>query len=411
MNQIATIPWNAWFGDQTLELAFPHDWQVTTCAMADAPALDSSAIRAAFDNPVNTPTIKEMAKGKTSAAIVMDDISRPTRGEPILKVMLEELEKGGISRDRVKIILALGGHRPMMREDLIKKVGEEINQTVDVMNHYLHENLTDCGVSALGNPIFINRYFMDADLKLSVSSITPHVWAGFGGGAKNIVPGIAGVDTLMANHRMADEVGGELTGVCHPNRIRADIEDIARRIGLDCVVNVISNTQRDTAGIFVGDVVDSHRQATEFARKVYTTPMIWDQDVVVLNSYPKDTEILQITNSFNLLQMTRGKIVKEDGIVIITGACPEGRGYHGIMGHGARFFYDQSSVEDLFLGRKGMVFSPNLGPHDFYHYFPGSTRLFTQWDDLIRAVVKEKGSGLKAAVYPNSVIQMPGSTT
>lgn len=407
MSQTTHIPWKSWFGDELFSLTFPDDWQVTTCAMNDAEALTEQEIEMSFQKPIGTPTIRELARNKKSAAIVIDDISRPTKGESILKVLLRELELSGITSDKVKIILALGGHRPMMRDDIIKKVGEQINYSVDVMNHYLHENLVDCGKSALGNPILINRYFMEAELKLSVSSVIPHIWAGFGGGAKNILPGIAGVDTLMANHKMADDFGQELTGICHPNKIRADIEDIARKIGLDAVVNVVSNTQKDTAGVFVGDIVKSHRAATAFAGQVYATNVASDQDVIILNAYPKDIDILQITNCFNLLQMTKGKMVKKDGVVILTSACPEGRGYHGIMGHGARFFYDQASVESMFLGRTGIVFSPNLGPHDMYHYFPESSYLFNDWEKLIDFIIQKKGGGQKVAIYPNSVLQLP----
>ena len=142
----------------------------------------------------------------------MDDISRPTKGEQILKFVLAELAEGGIDQDQVKVIFAIGAHRPMMRDDIVKKLGEEVYQTVDVMNHYPYENLLDGGKSTIGTAIKINRYFCEADLKLSISCIESHERAGFSGGAKNILPGVAGIETLQANHSMFAESFQEMTG-------------------------------------------------------------------------------------------------------------------------------------------------------------------------------------------------------
>ena len=408
MSQSLTIPWNAWFSEEEVfTLTFPDDWKVTECAMDGAEGISPKDIKAAFDTPIGNLKIRDLARGKKSAAIVVDDISRPTRAEEILKILIHEIAEGGIPKENMKIILALGAHRPMMREDLIKKVGSDIYHQVDVMNHYLYENLLDGGVSDLGTPIKINRYFMESELKISVSCIVPHEWAGFGGGAKNIVPGIAGRETLIHNHRMVAGCYQELTGVCEPNHLRADIENIAAIIGVDAAVNVVTNQKRDTAGVFVGDVVEAHRKGVELAQKVYATDLVYDQDVVVLNAFPKDTEILQLTNTLNIFHLPEKEIVKKDGIIIMSSACFEGRGYHGIMGHGAPLVYDPLEIGKLLRGRRGIVFSPYLTAHDMKYYFPDSVLLFTEWEDVIKFVGEQQGSGVKAAVFPTSALQLP----
>ena len=408
MQQSISIPWNAWFSnDETLKLSFPDSWKVTICPMDDAEKMTIPAIEAAFEDPIGTRKIRDLAKGKRTAAIVIDDISRPTKGEDILKVLIRELEKGGIQKEDIKIIMALGGHRPMMREDLIKKVGETIYNEVDVMNHYLYENLAECGVSKVGTPIKINRYFIESDIKISVSCIIPHEWAGFGGGSKNIVPGVAGKDTLIANHMMVHGSYQELTGVCEPNRLRADIENIGQQIGLDTIVNVVTNTQRDTVGVFVGDSIKAHRKGVELARKVYATQPVYNQDVIILNAFPKDTEILQITNTLNMFHLPEKALVRKNGIIVMSSACFEGRGFHSIMGHGTEMVYDPADIEKLFEGRTGVIFSPNLNRHDMKYYFPDTIRLFTEWGKLIQFVQKQVGDDPQIAIYPTASLQLP----
>ncbi|MBT4289952.1 MAG: nickel-dependent lactate racemase [Deltaproteobacteria bacterium] len=408
MQQTSTIPWNAWFSeDEKLNLSFPNSWKVTMCNMDDAPGLSKKAIEAAFEAPIETGKIRNLAKGKRTAAIVIDDISRPTRGEDILTVLIDEMEKGGIQKKDIKIIMALGGHRPMMREDLIKKVGEKIYNEVDVMNHYLYENLVTCGESKIGTPIKINRYFMESDLKISVSCIIPHEWAGFGGGSKNIVPGVAGIETLISNHTMVHGSYKGLTGICDPNPLRADIENIAQLIGLDAIVNVVTNMQRDTVGVFVGDSIKAHRKGVELAKKAYATELVYDQDVVILNAFPKDTEILQITNALNIFHLPKKEIVKKDGIIILSSACFEGRGFHAIMGHGTPLEYDLEDVEKLFEGRTGVVFSPNLNHHDMKYYFPDSIPLFNDWEKLIQFIREQVKTDPQVAIYPTASLQLP----
>ena len=407
MDQSVNITWRAWYGDEELALSFPDKWDIKKCAMDDAPELTEKEIKEAFEAPIATPKIRELAKGKKNAAIVFDDISRPTKGDTLLKYVLKELEAGGITRDNVKIIFALGAHRPMMRDDIIKKLGEEIYYSVDCMNPYPYENLVDCGESKIGTPIKINRDFLESELKLSVSCIEPHEWAGFGGGAKNILPGVAGIETLEVNHGMMAESYQEMTGIIEGNPLRADIEDIARMIGLHAIINVVTTSSRGIAGVFVGDMVQAHRAGVEFARKVFATEMVYEQDIIILNAYPKDTEILQFSNAFNVFTMAERDIVKKDGYIVIITACPEGRGFHSLCGHGTRLAPSREIFGELFKGRTGIIFSPNLSRADVYTYCPESILLFHKWEDVIQ-LIKEKETGMqKVAIFPTAPLQLP----
>jgi len=406
MAKIIKIPWKAWYGDEYFMLSFPDEWNISFCAMKDASELTEHQIEEAFNKPIGSLKLRELARNRKNCAIVVDDISRPTKAEAIIKKILKELQIAGISKENVRIIFALGAHRPMYRDDMIKKVGLEIYNSVDVMNHYAYENLVDCGRSKIGTPIKINRYFMESDLKLSVSCIEPHEWAGFGGGAKNVCPGVSGIKTLEANHSMMSECYQGMTGVMDGNRLRADIEDIAGIIGLDAIVNIVTTSERGIAGVFVGDTIKAHRAGVEFARKVFATELIYDQDAVILNGYPKDTEITQITNAFNILSLSEKEIVKKDGIVIVTTACPEGRGFHSLLGHGTRLAPRKEDFGALFQGRTGIIFSPNLNKYDVYHYFPDNIFLFNQWDNVIRFITEKNKDISRIAVFPTTPLQM-----
>ena len=407
MSQVFNVPWKAWYGDEQFPLSFPDNWKINYCPMKDAPELSEQQIQGAFENPIGTDKIRELAKGKKNVAIVLDDISRPTKGEQILDFVIEELNRGSIPSSRITIILALGAHRPMVKEDIIKKVGEKIYRTIDVINHYPYENLIDCGKSKIGTPIMINRYFHNADLKLSVSCIEPHEWAGFGGGAKNILPGISGIETLEANHRMVADNYQGMTGIIDRNPMRADIEEIARSIGLEATVNVVTTASRGIAGVFVGDMVLAHRAGVKFARKVFSSDLVYDQDILLMNAYPKDTEMLQISNAFNIAFLAEREMVKDDGYIIITTACPEGRGFHSLIGQGTRLQPKKDHFGNLFKGRTGIIFSPNLTKIDVYTYFPEYVHLFNEWRDVINFINKREKDQLSVAIYPTSPLQLP----
>jgi nickel-dependent lactate racemase len=275
------------------------------------------------------------------------------------------------------------------------------------MNHYPYENLVDCGKSRIGTPIKINRYFMESELKLSVSCIEPHEWAGFGGGAKNILPGISGIETLEANHSMMAGQYQVMTGVIEGNKLRADIEDIARHIGLHAIVNVVTTASRGIAGVFVGDMIQAHRAGITCARNVFATEMIFDQDIAILNAYPKDTEITQITNAFNILFLSKKDVVKKDGYIVITSACPEGRGYHSLCGHGARLAPLPENLRTLFKGRHAIIFSPKLSRSDVDAYFPEDVLLFNRWEDVLQFIMKREKDPQTVAIFPTTPLQLP----
>ena len=408
------IPWRAWYGDEELELRFPPSWHVRVYWPADGPDIGQGGIEAAFENPIGTPTIEALAHGKRRVSIAVDDISRPAPAARLMSSLMHRLQKAGVDLDQVRVVLGTGMHRPMVKEDIVKKIGPAAADRLDVHNNHPYDNVVDLGTSARGIPVRICRFFAEADLKIGVGSITPHGGPGFGGGAKVVIPGVASFETVATMHKPGWLQTG-LNDVEH-NELRAEIEHMVRdRVGLDCIANVVVNSRRQGAGLFVGDMIAAHRAGVQFARQVYATGMPAEAvDVAICNAYPKDTDFLQNGMARNVLVSSPRPVVKEGGTIVIVTASPEGRGYHALYGPG--MCYDplrepgngensastpNRSEVDSFAGTSTVYFSPNLSAAD-----TRSNALFRRWEDLIQYLEARHGDGATAAVFPCASIQL-----
>jgi len=201
MVQKFQIPWASWYSPDEITLEFPDSWDVQFYGVKEFPEIDNEeVIKKLLNNPHGTPNLSELAKGKNNAVIVVEDTTRHARPHEILRVVLNQLNEAGISDENITLISALGSHRPMVREDFIKKIGLDVLERINVENHHPFLNLVYIGDSKLGTPIHINKTYYEADLKITIGNVVPHPMAGFGGGAKIILPGVCGLETLKANH-------------------------------------------------------------------------------------------------------------------------------------------------------------------------------------------------------------------
>ena len=253
--QTVTVPARAWFGDDDRTLTFPAGWDIHFCASQGAPALDSTQIAAAFDNPIGTPRIRDAARGRASAAVIVDDLGRPTPAAKMLPFVLEELAAAGVPKSETTIVVGCGSHRPLTQEEIAQKVGAETAAAYATTSHnFMAGDLVGYGSLEDGTPVYINRIVAEAEFKICVGGIYPHGAAGFGGGAKLIVPGVAGFATIFHFHSFSTRRGhgnierkkapqgesGDLTIIDGGVRDLRDVaEGVARHIGLDMVVNCV----------------------------------------------------------------------------------------------------------------------------------------------------------------------------
>jgi nickel-dependent lactate racemase len=415
MVKAINIPWGAWYEEEEIHtLEFPDSWNIEIFNMNGSDSIiNREDIANAIKNPIGSPPLQEIAEGKKTAVIVFEDISRPTKCEPICELIVKELNSAGIRDENITLIAAIGAHRPLNTIDLIKKIGKGMVDRFNIENHHPYENLVELGKSNRGTPIHLNKTYYEADIKIAISTVIPHPLAGFGGGAKIILPGISGIETLAANHKAALE--GKGVGIGFITDLRKDIEDVCQRVGLDFSINIIAKDNREMAGVFAGDFIDAHRKAIEYGKEVYQThiPKLKDEadkfDIGTFNLFPEDSELSQSSKGTNLF-MQAENVLKEEAVVIFTTASPEGRGYHSLLGESGAKLYDQwKEAEEIFMEfceeKTFALFSPNLNRFDVNHYWSEHMLFSQSFSELIASseIRQKLPETPKVAIFPTSI--------
>jgi nickel-dependent lactate racemase len=294
----------------------------------------------------------------------------------------------------------------MLQLDIVKKLGEAVADELACYLNHPYDNWVDFGTSARGTPIHICRYFAEADLRIGVGSIVPHGAPGFSGGAKVIIPGCAGIETIAAIH----QPGRLKTGLLdiQNNEFRADIEQmVTEKVGLDCIVNGVLTAQRGLAGLFVGDPIAAHRAGVSLAKQAYATAVPDEPvDIAICNAYPKDTDIHQKLHALYVLRSSPRPAVKENGTIVIVTASPEGLGYHGIFGEGMRY-------DDFQRQREMRRQAASFWGAPIVTYAPGLTEAeakrdgaFRHWPDVVAHLAGRHGQEATVAVFPCGSMQV-----
>jgi nickel-dependent lactate racemase len=290
-------------------------------------AQPTQAIEQAMRNPIGTAPLSAMARGRQSACIVICDITRPVPNETILTPMLATLAAAGIPRDQILLLIATGLHRPNTPEEIIEMVGPEIARQYRVENHFgkdrdQHQYL---GTTPRGVPAWIDRRFCEADLKIAVGLIEPHLMAGFSGGRKVICPGIAGIETIRAWHSppfLEHPRAG--CGMVEGNPVHEENTRIARMAGCDFIVNVVINGQRQITSVVAGDMESAWEQGVLDCRAQLGVRLERPADIVITSSagYPLDTTFYQSVKGMTGVL----PIVRPGGTIIVAASLTEGIG-------------------------------------------------------------------------------------
>lgn len=345
------------YGRTGLEVDLPDDRPIRTLAYKSAvPLADPEAVlRQKLLQPTGTPPLLELARGRRSACVVICDITRPVPNQRILPPLLATLEEGGIPRDQIVILIATGLHRPNLGDELVELVGQEIVDKYRIENHHgkvldEHEYLGD---SPRGVPIWVDRRYVEADLKITTGLIEPHLMAGFSGGRKLICPGICALETVKVwhgpdflEHPHAD------CGILEGNPVHEENTWIGRHAGCDFIVNVVIDAQRRELAFVAGDMEQAFLEGVDFVRGVVTDTVEKPFDVVVTScaGYPLDTTFYQAVKGLTGAL----PIVKQGGTIILCASLTEGIGSPEFQ----RLFRENDSLEGFvkrILGRDYFV--------------------------------------------------------
>ena len=390
--QTLSVPWAIWYGDR-FEFTFPDSWQVIAAHMRGGPDIGDAGIRRAFAHPIGSPPLRELARGRRDAAILIDDLTRPTPAYRTIPYVLEELAAAGLSDDRVRIVCALACHRAMTRDDFIKKLGLDLVERLHVVNHNAHDNLEFYGLTSQGVPLWVNRDFALADVKIAAGMITPR-GPFFGGGCKLLLPGACGWQTIFADH---SRIGSDV--------FRAHAAEVARMVGLEFIANPLLNEQLEIMAMVAGDPEAAYWHGVEIGKELYHTEVPEAVDVVICNAWPKDSEGTQSAMALVPLHGAYGKLLKEGSTVVIATASPEGLGYHSLMGPGTQLRLKQLADQAGKLQWAGILFSPNLHAEDVRAMYGDAVAFCKTWEQVLAILEARHGASARVCVFPTGAMQ------
>jgi len=317
------------YGREGLEVELPAGNVVKClrCRPLEPLADPGAEVVCRLRQPTGTPPLAEMARGRRDACVLVSDVTRPVPNAVILPPLLAELEAAGISREKILILVATGLHRPNLGDELAEMVGREVFQRYRIENHH-GEELSEhvhLGESPRGVPIWIDRRYAEADLKIATGLIEPHFMAGFSGGRKLICPGVAGIETIKVWHSPAYlEHENARSGCLENNPVHEENTAIAKRAGCDFILNVVIDDRRRILRVVAGDMEEAFHEGAAFARKPVTDTLPEPVDVVVTSSagYPLDTTFYQSVKGM----VAALPVLKPGGTVILAASMTEGIG-------------------------------------------------------------------------------------
>ena len=396
------IPWGAWYGDIVKKITLPDNAEVKKVEISHRPAITRHTILEQLKS-----LIESLRKKKPqNVTIVVDDLTRPVKLENLINSVLQILEIEKFEKKNVKFLVGLGGHRPLEKEDLVKKLGSYCVDNYSIVNHSPFEDLVQLPIDWKGTPIEINRHFVQADFRIVISGLVPHSFAGFSGGAKMLIPGISNLEVVKRTHKSVLMGFMGKLGEIDNNRFRMEIETIATQIGVDYFFGVVINPDREIAALYSGDIITAYHEAVQDAKSYYTMEVPDDTfDMIIMNAYPKDTELLQCENVFFPLQSASKQFIREGGLVVVTDACSEKMGHHELFGPQKVLYRDP--MPKRFLTPYDVIFySENILMEDFRKVFWDGYKFYNQWKEVYQYIEKKFIKNFKVIVFPFASIQL-----
>lgn len=314
------------YGKSYIEAEFQYSDQVRILeGKQDKIKADKNKVRESLEAPYGGIRLSELAKGKNKVTLILSDHTRPVPSKIIIPLMLKEIRKGNRNAD-ITLLVATGCHRRTTEEELIKKLGSEIVSNEKIVVHDCDDtdNMKNLGMLPSGGILEINRIAADSDLLVSEGFIEPHFFAGFSGGRKSVLPGIASRDSIKYNHNSGfiDNSNSRIGNTDH-NPIHADMIFAAKKAGLAFLVNVALNSNGEVIGSFAGEPEKAFEAGVDFVTKA-TRVAGEKADIVIStnNGYPLDQNVYQMVKCL----ATAEPFTKKNGVIIAVGECSDGLG-------------------------------------------------------------------------------------
>ncbi len=361
------------YGKTGLPLELDDSLDVTVVEPTYVPALPDpvAAVRRALASPIGSPPLRDLVRPGMRVGVVFSDITRPAPNPLLLSAVLEVLD----AAPGLEIVLfnALGTHRPNTEAELRGMVGGAIFERRHIVQNDTFDSSTQVrvGTTSKGHETWLNAEFMRCDLKVLTGFIEPHLFAGFSGGGKAIMPGMAGQRTVLGNHD-AGMVGHPqaIWGVTRGNPVWEEVREVAGQAGRLFLLNVTLNRDKAVTGVFAGDLDEAHAAGCAFVRSraMVAVPRPFDIVVTTNSGYPLDINLYQSVKGLRAAD----PIVRDGGAIIIAARCADGIPEHGLYGKILR----ESRTPRELLAR---ICAPGFLEQD-------------QWQAHIQALVQQKAS-------------------
>jgi nickel-dependent lactate racemase len=366
------------YGKTGLPLELDDSLDVTVVEPVFVPALPDpgAAVREALEAPVGSPPLRDLVRPGMRIGVVFSDITRPAPNPLLLTAVLEVLE--AFPGLEVTLFNALGTHRPNTEAELRAMVGNALfaRRRIVQNNAFAPATQVRAGTTSRGHETWLNAELMRCDLKVLTGFIEPHLFAGFSGGGKAIMPGMAGQRTVLGNHD-AGMVGDPraIWGVTRGNPIFEEIREVAGQVGRLFLLNVTLNRDKAVTGVFAGDIDRAHAAGCEFVKRsaMVAAPRPFDIVVTTNSGYPLDINLYQSVKGLRAAD----RVVRPGGSIIIATRCSDGVPEHGLYG---RILKESRDPEELLA----KISAPGFLEQD-------------QWQAHVQALVQRK-----AAVYVRS---------
>ncbi|EGO2680836.1 MULTISPECIES: nickel-dependent lactate racemase [Enterococcus] len=326
-----------------VEINLPYDKKMITARIPDKnfiglleskaehfsnPYTEKETVEKSLDNPIGSLPLEELAKDKKDIVLISSDHTRPVPSHIITPIILRRIRSVNKTA-RIRILVATGFHRPSTREELISKYGKEIVENEEIVMHISTDDSSMVKIGQLpsGGDCIINRIAAEADLLLAEGFIESHFFAGFSGGRKSVLPGIASYKTIMANHsgEFIDSSNSR-TGNLTDNPIHNDMVYAAAKANLAFIVNVVLDGDKKIIGSFAGDMVEAHKVGCNFVKEIARVKKIpCDIAVSTNGGFPLDQNIYQAVKGMTAAEATN----KDGGVIIMVAGCRDGHGGEG----------------------------------------------------------------------------------
>jgi nickel-dependent lactate racemase len=345
------------YGQSSLTFHLPDELQVEVIEPPLVVATDHplGTVEAALDSPVGSVRLSDLPKAR-SAAVAINDKTRPVPHEHLLPPLLRRLEALGLPPHAIRLLIATGAHPSMPPTEFARVVPAEVLVRYPILCHDADDkvNLVQLGTTSRGTPVWINRRFREADLRLVVGNIEPHQFQGFSGGVKSAAIGLAGRETIDHNHALMVHPGAQL-GRYVDNPARQDVEEIGRVVDVHFALNAVLNARKKIVYAVAGEPGAVMEAAIPLCHQVSQVPVAAPFDLVIASAggHPKDLNLYQAQKVLAHAAL----VTRDGGTVLVVAACPEGTGSRGYEA----WMQGVHSHEDVFARFERETF--RVGPH------------------------------------------------